>query len=520
MRKKLILLGIDGGTWKLINPLKDEGWLPTFQELTDQGTEGTLISTIPPNTYPAWTSIFTGTNTGKHGIADIMIRKDNSTFGAATSNNRMVDSVWRILSNFGLRSIVVNDPVTYPPEKINGVMTTGLSTPFGSQNFVYPKELRDDLNRVAHSYECDIPIDFDEMVAVNKNQAYEKLLEFAEKIAKCSLYLARNYEWDVLAVIFTSTDRLQHFFWNDIRYVKNHYKWLDATVREFLELEPDANIIGVSDHGFGPLTKCFYINNWLSLLGLVKLEKSTLRSLMSRFNLTYQRIVQMLLRLKLYQPVAKLTPRGIKRRTPISNLEKKASIYYDKSIAYSLNTNGGIFINDKMVNDREKEKCKHLVSTKLQKVIDEGAPIISNVYYNNEVLRGPHTHRGADILLLPREGYEISSSLYSSGIFGPPIATKAPRTGTHQPEGIFFACGPHIKKRCILNSNVNTWDIAPTILHMLGLPIPDYMDGRVLKEIFRKGTIPDRRPVKLQKYSKFTKAKLLRKLATKRQAAH
>ncbi len=520
MRRKLILLGIDGGTWKLIKPLKDEGLLPTFQELTLQGTEGTLISTIPPNTHPAWTSIFTGTNAGKHGIADMMIRKDKSSFGLAASNNRMVDSVWRIMGNFGLRSIVVNDPVTYPPEKINGIMTTGLCTPFGSQNFVHPQELRDELNSVAHSYECDIPIDFDEMVAANKNKAYERLLEFAEKIAKCSLYLARNYEWDVLAVIFTCTDRVQHFFWNDNRYIKNHYKWLDTTVREILELEPDANIIGVSDHGFGPLAKCFYINNWLSLLGLLKQEKSTLRSLMSRFGLTYQRIVQMLLRLNLYQAVAKLTPGWIKSRTPISDLEKKASVYYDKSIAYSLNTNGGIFINDEMVNEREKEKCERLVFANLQKVIDKGAPVISHVYYNNEVLRGPHAHRGADVLLLPREGYEISSRLYPSGMFGPPITTKAPTTGTHRPEGIFFACGPHIKKRCMLNSNVNTWDIAPTILHMLGLPIPDYMDGRVLKEIFRKGTILDKRPVKLQKYSKFTKAKLLRKLATKRPPAH
>ncbi len=100
-------------------------------------------------------------------------------------------------------------------------------------------------------------------------------------------------------------------------------------------------------------------------------------------------------------------------------------------------------------------------------------------------------------------------------MFGPPIATKALRTGTHRPEGIFFAYGPYVKKGCKLNSDVYTWDIAPTLLHMLDLPIPDYMDGRVLKEIFRKGTIPDKKPVKLQKSGKLTAGKSLKKLATK-----
>jgi predicted AlkP superfamily phosphohydrolase/phosphomutase len=512
MRRKLILLGIDGGTWELIKPLRERGYLPTFQELTDQGTEGTILSTIPPNTHPAWTSIFTGTNTGKHGITDFMIRKGHSNFSVATSKDRMVDSVWRILSNFGLCSIVVNDPVTYPPEKISGIMTTGLSTPPGSQNFVYPHELKDEINRAVHSYECDIPIDFDRMVAANRDKAYEKLVEFAQKITKCSLYLARNYEWNMLAIIFTSLDRLQHFFWNDKRFIKKHYKLLDATVKDFLELEPDVNIIGVSDHGFGSLTKCFFVNNWLSSMGLLKLERSNVRSLMSSFGLTYARIGQALLRLRLYPATAKLIPDWVKNKIPTSDHERKALIQYDKSIAYALNTGGGIFINRNLVNDYQR--FKRMLFDNLQEVSDEGSPIASQVYYDNEVRWGSHTSRGPDILLIPREGYEVSSQLNPSGMFGPPIATETTRTGTHRPEGIFFAYGPHIKKGYELKRNVFTWDISPTILHMLGLPIPYYMDGRVLKEMFRRGTKPDTSPVRLQKYRRFTTEKFSRKLLT------
>jgi len=501
MRRKLILLGIDGGTWKIIKPLKEEGHLPTFQEIVDEGIHGTLTSTIPPNTLPAWTSIFTGTNPGKHGITNFTIRKDHTNFSVATLKDRMVDSIWRILSNLGLRSIIVNDPVTYPPEEINGIMTTGLCTPPGSQNFVHPRELKDELDRVTNRYECELPLDFSKIAATSKNKAYERLAEFANKIARASFYLAKNYEWDVLAIILTSIDRLQHFCWNDGHFIKDHYKWLDLIVREFLNIEPDANIVGVSDHGFGQLTKCFYVNNWLSALGLLKLKKSTISSLMSRSGLTYHKIAQVLLRIGMYQATAKLTPAWIKGRIPSSVFEKDALIDYANSSAYSVGFNGGIFINRK--NNCENEGLKDMIFRNLRQVNDRGVFPVSNVYRNDEVLWGPYVHRGPDIFLLPHEGYEVSPRLSSFGIFGLPMAR-----GTHRLEGIFIAYGPDIKKGYKLNFHFQTWDIAPTLLHTLGSPIPDYMDGKVLKEIFKEGTLPHIRPVKLQKYSELIPRKV------------
>jgi len=64
------------------------------------------------------------------------------------------------------------------------------------------------------------------------------------------------------------------------------------------------------------------------------------------------------------------------------------------------------------------------------------------------------------------------------------------RAGKHRPEGVFMAYGQDFKENR-LGTSIYTWDIAPTALHLLGFPIPDYMDGRVLKEVFKEGSSPD-----------------------------
>src|SRR5574341_1564863 len=170
MKKKVILLGIDGGTWRLIDRFIEEGVMPNFSYLLQKGARGTLISTVPALTLPAWTSIFTGVNPGKHGITDFLIRL-NGKFELATSNYRQSESLWKIVGRSGLRSIVVNDPTTYPPEKIDGIMTTGLLTPPYS-NYANPPEIAQQINNLVGGYEPDLPPDYYELAATNKEKAY------------------------------------------------------------------------------------------------------------------------------------------------------------------------------------------------------------------------------------------------------------------------------------------------------------------------------------------------------------
>jgi len=67
---KLVIIGIDGGTYSIIDPLIEKGALPNLRRLIKSGVKGILKSTYPPLTAPAWVSFMTGENPGKHGFFD------------------------------------------------------------------------------------------------------------------------------------------------------------------------------------------------------------------------------------------------------------------------------------------------------------------------------------------------------------------------------------------------------------------------------------------------------------------
>jgi predicted AlkP superfamily phosphohydrolase/phosphomutase len=138
---KTVLIGIDGATLDLALPWIKEGKLPAFAKIKNKGVHGKLRSTTPYYSAPAWVSMVTGVQPGKHGIYDFF-RTDTPNKNIVNSRYRKAPAIWKMLSNKGKRSIIVNVPGSYPPEKINGVMITGLLTPSPDSNYTYPKELK------------------------------------------------------------------------------------------------------------------------------------------------------------------------------------------------------------------------------------------------------------------------------------------------------------------------------------------------------------------------------------------
>jgi predicted AlkP superfamily phosphohydrolase/phosphomutase len=488
-RRKLILIGLDGCDFRILNPLKEDGQLPMFSEFLENGTHGTLLSTLPPNTLPAWTSIFTGVNPGKHGITDFVI-KENGQFTIANTHYRMVDSLWLILTKYDIKQIVVNEPVTFPPEKISGIMITGFQTPYQSKNFVYPSSIKDEIEKVSNGYETDLPLGFEDIIAKNNDKGYQMISEFAEKITKVAKYLIKNYDWQLFAVILTSTDRLQHFYLNESRYIRAHYKFINDFIEELINYETDTNILIVSDHGFGVLKKCFYVNSWLKDHGLVFEKRSLLNSVLSEFGMTYHKIASSLMKLKIYNFFTKVTPKSIKQAIPMDEFSSMVDLEGSRIICPS--TNNGLFINDTNVMKIIPSIIKVFSTLNFN-----GEKPLQSVLLKKEVLWGPYAYRGSDIYLLPRYGYEISPRLVPAYL-SPPSEFGDIRTGTHRPEGVFIAYGPDVSRGVHLNEPLFTWDVAPLVLHMLNLPVLSYMDGRVRKEIFKEGSEPAVNPVKYE----------------------
>ncbi len=467
MKNKLILIGLDGCDFRIINGFIDRGLLPTFSEILDNGCYGILNSTIPPNSLPAWTSILTGVNPGKHGIIDFMIKIKNE-LKIATSRYRMVRTLWSILDRKNIKQIIINEPVTYPPEKLkNGIMLTGFMTPPNSKNFIHPKELINDINKTCKGYETDLPIRFKEIVQNNKMKGFYLINKFAKKIINASLYLSKNYEWDFLSIFITSTDRLQHYYYHNKQKILYHYKLIDKFINKIINLYNDANLIIVSDHGFGPLKYCFYLNTFLKKINLLKENKK-----LSKILLNYSYLLPLQLKAPIYKIILKY-----KSLTSFLNKVYSENINYIKSIAYIIEANGGIYINEENIINTEEiiKKIKNMLN-KIE--------IIQRIYERNKILWGPYKYRGPNLFVIPKYGYEISQKI-APKIIDKPIKLGDIRTGTHRPEGIFMAYGPNINKNEKLNVKINTWDISPTIIHLVGLSIPNYMDGQIIKNIFK-----------------------------------
>ncbi len=265
--QKVVVLGVDGLTFDLLIPWAKEGKLPHFQKLLEEGSSTQLISSVPPSSPPAWTSAITGVNPGKHGIfgfvkeGRLIDGKLNLDF--YTSRDRQADPLWVILTEQGRRSVVVNVPCSSPPDQMRGVMISGF--PHTSPtNFTSPPEYRFKIPR----YRKDI---YGQLVSVDGEQAFlDDMNDIMDRRAEVIMDLFTEESWDLFFVVFTITDRVQHYFWKfmDPRHpnwdARNAELFGDAIletyqrVDEFLgklrgRLDEQTTLMVMSDHGFGPV---------------------------------------------------------------------------------------------------------------------------------------------------------------------------------------------------------------------------------------------------------------------------
>lgn len=113
---RVIVLGIDGGTWTVIEPMMEAGELPNLKKLYSSGLHGVLESRPPILSPVVWTTIFTGFGHAKHGVKD---------WKTSQSVNRRVGAIWEILRDNDKKVDVFNVPATWPPDPVPGVLLSG-----------------------------------------------------------------------------------------------------------------------------------------------------------------------------------------------------------------------------------------------------------------------------------------------------------------------------------------------------------------------------------------------------------
>lgn len=496
---KLLIIGFDGATFDLIRPWAEQGHLPNFKALMADGVHGDLLSTLPPVTSPAWPTFMTGCNPGKHGVFDF-IQPHGRNFTLVNSTRIKQPTIWQRLSQAGLRVGVLNVPVTYPPSPVNGFMITGILSPRGAE-ISYPADLISRYEpqlgpyRVAPDTQYKPGLEAEYMA---------DLYDLIHAHGKWALHLMEHEPTDVLMVHFIAMDMMKHALWRFMDHthprhepspfehaIRDGYKLVDEYLgRLMAKLPPDANTMVMSDHGFGPLHNMVNLNVFFMQKGLLKLKRdpwTQLKALAFRYGITPSTAYRVVERLGMQNLVARVSKKA--RNDIIGKFLSFDSVDWNRTIAYSMGHVGQVYLNvigredHGIIRPENFEQRLREVTDVLQELADvDGRPVLSKVIRGDEAYHGPYAHKGPDLHLILDDYNMIACPLFATE---GRVMTHQIRgdSGCHRAEGIFLAQGRDIRRGVALPAN-SILDLAPTIMHLLGEPVPELMDGRVLTEIF------------------------------------
>jgi len=489
-----IVLGLDGATWTVLDPLIKEGHLPEIKALLKDGQSGTLESTFPPITAPAWLSMATGQNPGKTGVFYFLNREDPDSFDFETlgSDKFQGQSFWDILSAHDHSVGIFNYPMLYPPYEINGFMISGLGSD-ADDTITYPESLSEELDDVTNGYQVKVPY-ADPKYQGRPERLESDLLEIIDKREAAMEYLLTEKDPDHFFGIISATDWAQHYFWryhdeDHVLYdpdagredaLKRIWMRVDDAVGTIAELaeEDDANLLIVSDHGFGPVNKTFHSNEWLERQGYLHYEERSITDQIRTKYFPYLRQIgeSVVNAVPQLNDFAKSVGKSI-RKTPGEEID------FERSVAFAPRqnlTSGMIYLLSDDPEDKQDlaEELENLDSY-------PNGPKNVTVYEPEDVCHGPKTDLAAD-LMVELDNYECAvdpRSKATNQIFsdGPPSDA---RSGGHNREGIIVASGPSVKSDGELNASI--FDVAPTMLFLHGSPVPKEMDGEIRSEIFTK----------------------------------
>lgn len=497
---EVIVLGLDGATWEVLVPFIEDGHLPNIDKILSIGRSGKLESTFPPITAPAWLSMATGQNPGKTGVFYFLNRNDPNSFDFEPlgSDKFYGKSFWDVLSAHDQSVGVFNYPMLYPPYDIDGFMVSGLGSD-ADDTITYPEPLGMELDKVTDGYQVKVSY-ADPKYQGRPDALKQDLLEIIEKREQAIDYLLSEKNPDHFFGIISATDWAQHYFWryHDEEHalydpeaghedaLQQIWERVDETVGLVAEhaRREDANLLLVSDHGFGPVNRTFHSNEWLKQQGFSYAEEQSLiNQTRTKYFPYLRRVGEAVVRfVPQLNDIGKTIGESI-RSSPGDGID------FDRSIAFAPRQNitcGMIY----MLTDDPDDK--RAVIDELDNLVNRNdGPESIEVYEPEDLYHGPKLDLAPD-LLFEINGFECAVDprpMAENNVFSDGSPSKA-RNGGHNQEGILIAAGPDIgTDDAAIEADI--YDIAPTLLYLHDTSIPQEMDGDVLGGLFEDEIVDD-----------------------------
>lgn len=503
--RRVVVVGLDGGTYEVLDRMMAKGLMPNLRE-TMQGAACGEMDTYVSGLGQGWASFTTGMDPRKHGVF-YWVLKDR-----VTSEFFAHQALWEVLSDHGRVVGVVNVSYTFPPKPVNGFLISGLGSglrPRKGVVFSHPPDLIERLERETGGYEWG----WTPLYNPGQEKAFlRNILRVTDLRCRAALHLFREYDTDFSIVVFRGVDAIQHRLWNHLdpenpvsredpdvlALVERYFARLDAFLGDVRQGERKTALFVISDHGFGASRSIFQINELLAREGyLVKSVRPRAR-LLGAGTRVAKRVLGKYARLirfsKAYQ--------GLDRKASGSLRSDRAFVDWSRTRAFG-DSNRGISINLQGRNPAgivprgsAYESLREEIIERLLAVTDPrtGEKIFERIYKREDLGLQRSFDLAPDLLFEPVEGYQANLALAPPGAEAEVFRYLENErfrhgTGIHRRNGVLIARGDGIDVEGSL-SGARIIDLAPTILHLLGVPVPEDMDGRVLRQILLGTTDP------------------------------
>jgi predicted AlkP superfamily phosphohydrolase/phosphomutase len=478
---KIVILGIDALDAALLRRWK--GDLPNFSRIMDEGYFAPLESTMPPDSIPAWVTIYTGMQPWEHGVVDSVDYLDIKQGAQAVDTGILRGKTfWDRAGEAGKRVCVLNPLLAYPVWPVNGIMANGPVFVTGEAQ-TFPEEIGRNMSLPELGGMVDFP-------------GRKDLAAFLERTAKVTgdqaafgLELLAREEWDVFFLCLLTLDRVMHFLWRytdpeDPTYpgrnpfqdsVKDFFILLDSIVGGFMDrLSPRQRLLIVSDHGHSRRpTEALYINEMLRRDGLLRTPQGRVPGMspVALIEKTKTAFLRMMHRLDLEDwvyKIASVIPKAKRKSLKSSSY----AVVRESSLAWLSDTGGGtsfggIDINRRLCEDQgqDYEALRERVIGLLTPLTDkDGERIVRFARRREDVFTGRNVSRYPDVVFELREDYGVDRALFS-GLVGK-SSTHRKVSGGHSKFGTLMLWGADVPHP---GENPHISQVYATIMRIIGL---------------------------------------------------